>query len=333
MRSIFLKRAVVAALFSTVLLSSTIVTGLGTVVQEAYAAKGGKGDKGDDSPSSDRGKDGEKGKSKNNTNTTTSEKQDKSKGHDTTTEDSKSNNGHKSAGTEEQDSILKKAQKLKQHQLGNETDVSWPYSTNSTYFIEANGTAKAIGANGSSSDAELSVEMSIWKTKKNMVSMDIIEGSIIVDGQTMEFYSGQAHYIPNRDKMLLTGFVIVGGNTGSELEGSDEGTGDNQTGTTTNQTSTGTNQTSVNTNQTSVDTGMNQTSTQIPQGEGVLSEDSEEEGPALRHIKLWIKVSDGSLATEESSEHEATIQILSPQSKIASKWFLGMNGEMYVSSS
>ncbi|HJS83079.1 MAG TPA: hypothetical protein VJ742_09630 [Nitrososphaera sp.] len=326
-KTITLRRVIMAAFVSTALLTS-IVTSLGNGVQDAYAAKGGKSD-----DSSDRGKSAEKGKSKNSTSTSSSDKQHNSKHDGGNATDAKPNNGKKPSDIEEQNSILKKAEKLKQH--GNETDVSLSYSTNGTFLMEANGTAKAIGANGSSSDAELSVEMSIWKTKKNMVSMDITEGSISVDGQAMEFYSGQAHYFPYGDKMLLTGFVVVDNSYGqSEPEGNDESADDNQTGTS-NQTSTAINQTSsVNSNQTSTeDVGLNQTSTTPVTSGDETVESLVEEGPSLRHIKLWIKVTGEELLGTEGSEPENSIEILSPQSKIASQWFLEMTGELYHSSS
>jgi hypothetical protein len=359
---------IIAALVSISLLSSAFAMMSETGVQKAYAAKGGQGGSGGGNSSSsdhgnngsDKGNSNDKGQSnKTSTAATTSnstDKEQRSKDNNGSSDNDNSNKGQSqheksdNAVSRGNNSDLAKAEKFKPHQLSNET-VSWPYSANTTYFLAANGTAKAIGsntANVTSATAELSTEMSIWRTTKNLVSMDIMDGSsITVDGRTMEFYSGQAHYLPNMHKMLLVGFVIE--NQGNTSETGIEDTGDNQNATDTdgatnqtstiitNQTSTTdiTNQTSteiIGTNQTSTDTGTNQTSTEVP-STGQETDEGEEVEPVLKHIKLWIKVTgqkDESLPSSETPG-SMTIEVLSPQSKISSEWFLQMDGELYTS--
>jgi hypothetical protein len=293
---------VMAAVLSSILISSAFA--MIPANQGAYAVMGGseKGSEGN----------GDKGKSKNASNTTSSDTETKSKRHNTT--DANPGKGKKSEYTGSTNTTeYVKAQKLKSHSL-NET-VAWPYSEYTAYTLEANGTAKGIGnGTASESEAEIAVDMSVWNTKKNLVSMDIENGTISIDGNLMEFYSGQAHYLPNKGKMLLVGFVIVG-------EGAEE-TGlpvENQTTTNLNQTSTG-----------------NQTSTEIPPAEETTEVvEDEANSPSLRHVKLWIKVTgEGeSIPSEESAESSTTVEVLSPQSKVASMWFLQMEGEMYYSTS
>lgn len=293
---------VIAAVLSALLISSAFA--MVPTNQEAYAAMGGseKGSEGN----------GDKGKSKSASNTTSSDTETKSKRHNTT--DANPGKGKKPEYTGSTNTTeYVKAQKLKSHRL-NET-VAWPYSEYTAYTLEANGTATVIGnGTASESEAEISVDMSIWNTKKNLVSMDIENGTISIDGNSMEFYSGQAHYLPSKGKMLLVGFVIVG----EEAEGTGVPT-ENQTTTNLNQTSTG-----------------NQTSTEIPPNEETAEEDEvEADGPSLRHVKLWIKVTgEGeSIPSEESTESSTTVEVLSPQSKVASMWFLQMEGEMYYTTS
>jgi hypothetical protein len=363
------KHMIIAALVSITLLSSAFAMISETGVQKAYAAKGGQGGSGGGNSSSsdhgnngsDKGNSNDKGQSNKTSTTTTSnstDKEQRSKDHNSTGDNDNSSKGQSqheksdNAVSRGNNSDLAKAEKFKLHQLSNET-VSWPYSANTTYFLEANGTAKAIGSNTTnvtSTNAELSTEMSIWRTTKNLVSMDVMDGSsITVDGKTMEFYSGQAHYLPNMHKMLLVGFVIE--NQGNTSETGNEDTGGNQNNTTdtgaTNQTSTTTttnqtltttditNQTSteiINTNETSTNAVTNQTSTEVPSAGQEIDEDGEAE-PVLKHIKLWIKVTGqkGESLPSSGTPSSMTIEVLSPQSKISSEWFLQMDGELYTS--
>lgn len=350
------KHVILAALVSITLLSSALAMISETGVQKAYADKGGKGGSGGGNSSSDHGNnESDRGKSST---TTTSNSTDKGQGSkDNHSDGDNSNKGQSQHKQEKSDnaeskgnnSDLAKAQKFKPHQL-NET-MSWPYGANTTYSIEASGTAMAIGSsttNVTSATAELSAEMSIWKTTKSLVSMDVRDGSsITVDGKTMEFYSGQAHYLPNMHKMLLVGFIVENQGNVSDA-GNGENSGDqnatdtgatNQTSTTTtNQTLTTTditNQTStegISTNETSTDTATNQTSTEVPSAGQEIDEEGEAE-PALKHIKLWIKVTGQKDESVPSSETPSsmTIKVLSPQSNISSEWFLQMDGELYTS--
>lgn len=321
---------ILAALVSVVLISSVFI--VNTDSQKAYAAKGGNGGggKGGGGNSSDKGKSHDNDQS-DKSSTAENKDDDRSKDHGGDDNDN-SNTEEKSqqkSSEKKNNTNLAKAQKYKPHKL-NET-IAWEYHANTTYSLDATGTAKAIGKSNSTTNAtagvELSAEMSVWKATKSLVSMDITGGSVTVDGQVMEFYSGQAHYMPSKNKMLLVGFIIE-----SDQTDDNGGTIDNQTTIdtgATNQTSTVTNQTSseiTSTNQTSAETnGNNQTSTEIPSDQETdLDEDSEDK-LALRHIKLWIRVAG------QDNSFPMTVQVLSPQSKIASEWFLQMNGEMYAS--
>jgi hypothetical protein len=323
---------ILATLVSVALLSSVLIANIG--LQEAYAAKGGNGGGkggGNSSDSGDKGKSHDKGQSDKETSSNANKEEDQSNEGQSNKDNS---NGKKtsqsSEGKKQNNTNLVKAQKYKPHKL-NET-MAWSYYANITsYSLEASGIAKAIGKSNNTAnataDAELSAKMSVWKARQGLVSMDIMDGSIMVGGNAMEFYSGQAHYMPDKNKMLLVGFIIESQDNGSATDNG--GTGDNQTTTdtgATNQTSTTTNQTSTevaNTNQTSVETSTNQTSTVIPD-DGEQGAEADEE-PVLRHVKLWIRVTeqDGSLPSDS-----VAVEVLSPQSKISSEWFLQMVGEL-----
>lgn len=322
---------ILALLVSTALLSSALIVEAG--VQKVYAAKGGNGGKGggggNSSDNGDKGKSQDKGQSDKTSSSAAvnEDDEDDSKNHNGGAKDNssgkeKSQQENSDEEKKQNNTSLAKSQKYKPHKL-NET-ATWSDGANMTYSLEAGGIAKAIGKSNSTANAtagaELSVEMSVWKTTKSLVSMDITNGTITVDGKTMEFYSGQVNYMPSKHKMLLAGFIT---------ESRDDGAGENQTTIDTgvdNQTFT--NQTSlevVGTNQTSTDTGINQTSTEIPYGTDTDEESGDE--LVLRHVKLWMRVGEGGSSPSDSM----TVTVLSPQSKISSEWFLQMSGEFYAS--
>jgi hypothetical protein len=178
------------------------------------------------------------------------------------------------------------------------------YTPGLTYSLSANGTADAIGNSTDVGDAKLSVEMSVWKSTRGQVKMDITGGSLTVDEKSMQVHSGHAHYWVKNNRMLVIAFVIEGTVTSNN----DETTANNQTSTT-NQTSS-----------------SNQTSTAI--------EEPEEDGSdtKFRVMKLWLKVDEdsGQLPTVDSSE-PIKVEVMSRQSKLASMWFLEMSGEVALS--
>jgi hypothetical protein len=172
------------------------------------------------------------------------------------------------------------------------------YTPGMNYTLNANGTAMMIGNKTLTDDAQISIDLDVKKVKKGLIALEVTNGTITVGNFTGEIDAGRATYTVKSHKMVLTGFLLVPSNNDA---------GGNSTSTNTNSTTTNTNSTSTNTSGTSTD-----------------------DRPHEKPIKLWIKVSGPSLPTEESPE-PVDIQVLGPRSKLASKWFLNMDGEISLS--
>ena len=179
---------------------------------------------------------------------------------------------------------------------------SGPYTSNMTYTLNANGTADAMGNSSYVGNAELSLDMSVWKSTPGQVKMDVTGGTLMVDGQSMEVHSGHAHYWINKDRMLIVAFMIDGAYTE-----------DNEAAI------HNANQTSA-TNQTSTD------NTADSEAQVGLSE------PHVRILKLWITIpeQDAKLPTDQTA-NTMNIDVMSRESKLASMWFLEMHGEVALS--
>lgn len=88
-----------------------------------------------------------------------------------------------------------------------------PYAANLTYTLSANGTAYAIGNSTYTGDAELSLEMSVWKSTPSQVRMDVIGGTVNVDGQKLDVHSDHVLYRIIPHKLLIIAVMMENGNT------------------------------------------------------------------------------------------------------------------------
>jgi hypothetical protein len=287
---------------------STIATiGLSAAFAEKGGSGGGKGNSSSDHGNGDKSK-GQQGSnqttSTNSTNSTDSDAEDddnSKKGKDKGNE-----NHYQSVKPAWEERLNQTADEIHEKHLKMNAGFSGPYTANMTYTFNANGTAYAIGNSSYAGDVQLSLDMSVWKSRPTQVQLDVTGGELTVDGQSMEVHSGHAHYWSNTNRMLIIAFVVEGGN----VEDTNDG---NQTSTITNQTST-TNQTS------SID-------------DTIESEDDEGVSePQIRVLKLWITIPEetNGLPTSESP-NPIDVDIMSPQSKLASMWFMEMDGEVALS--
>ncbi len=262
-------------------------------LQAASAEKGGKS--GEEGSSSSDHANGSKSKPEQKSNQTDSG------------DDSTSNKG-KGKGKESYQSIRpaweerlnQTAEEIHNKHLKMNAGFSGPYTADLSYTLTANGTADAIGNSSYTGDAQLSLDMSVWKSTPGQVKMDVTGGTLTVDGQSMDVHSGHAHYWINTNRMLIVVFVI---------EGADNE--DNEDASNSNQTST--------TNQTSTD------NTAQTDDEGYSK-------PQVRILKLWITIPEdsGELPTAQPAE-PIQVDVKSHQSKLASMWFLEMSGEVALS--
>jgi hypothetical protein len=173
------------------------------------------------------------------------------------------------------------------------------YTSALTYSLQANGTADGLGNSTYEGDVKVSVEMSVWKSTPGQVKMDITGGTLTVDGKSIEVHSGYAHYWAKHNRMLVIAFVVEGGESL-----------DNAESNTTNQT-TNINQTLTDTTQSSQDYGLD---------------------TKVRILKLWLNIQEGSgqFPTNDLGQ-PVKVEVISPQSKLASMWFLEMSGEVALS--
>lgn len=297
-----LTHAILAAGIALVLVFSAISTIATIELPTAFAENGGNsGEKGN----SDHGK-GSNHDAQQESNQTSNNSSNSS---DSGAEDDSTSNKGKSKGKESHhpskpswvEHLNQTADEIHEKHLKMNAGFSGPYTANLTYTLNANGTADAIGNSSYTGDAQLSLDMSVWKSTPGQVKMDVTDGTLTVDGQSMEAHSGHAHYWINTNRMLIIAFMIEGGYSEDNNKANDG-----------NQTSTS--------NQTSTD------NTVESEDEDGLSE------PQVRVLKLWITIPEESaeLPTAQSSD-PIEIDVMSRQSKLASMWFLEMDGEVALS--
>jgi len=173
------------------------------------------------------------------------------------------------------------------------------YISGLTYSLKANGTADGLGNSTYEGDVKVSVEMSVWKSTPGQVKMDITGGTLTVDGKSMEVHSGHAHYWVKHNRMLVIAFVLEGVQSLNNAETN-----------TANQTS-----------------NINQTTTDTTQSTQDYDPDTK-----VSVLKLWLNTQGGSgqLATNDLGQ-PVKVDVISPQSKLASMWFLGMSGVVALS--
>lgn len=152
-----------------------------------------------------------------------------------------------------------------------------PYSANMNYTLTAEGTATSVSDNSTSTKASLSLELSVWKSTKGLVSMDIMNGTINIGNETIPVHNGHAYYLIHNHQFRVLGFIVD------------------------------TNSTSGNGSQGNETASMN-----------------------LKVLKLFAggDKSEGNVLPTSSSGTPLKITIVDPQSKLASEWFLKMNGEV-----
>ena len=291
--------AILAVTVVFVLVLSIVSTVATIGLRTAFAEKGGKS--GEDG-SYDHGK-GEKSKARQETN------QSSTNSSNSTESDEEQNNGKGKGNRKESHQSMKRsweeylnqtANKIHDKHLKMNAGFSGLYTSDLTYTMKANGTADAIGNSTYAGDAQISLDMSVWKSTPGQVKLDVTGGTFTVDGQNMDVHSGHAHYWKNINRMLIVAFVIEGGDN----EYNEDASNNNQTSST-NQTST------ANTAQSDTE-GFSE--------------------PQARVLKLWISIPEGSgkLPTDQLAD-PIQVDVKSQQSKLASMWFLEMSGEVALS--
>jgi hypothetical protein len=56
-------------------------------------------------------------------------------------------------------------------------------------------------------DASVSIEMSTWRSNQRIVSMDILQGTIIIGDREETIQAGNAYYLPHTQQLRVYGFV------------------------------------------------------------------------------------------------------------------------------
>ena len=222
---------------------------------------------------------GEKGQDQEETSTSqtgTNSTDTKSKGQSNTNSTSQSNSkakgqkGEKSIEEQQEshDKVKEKAMETHgkknaearhlKHLAKNATTID-AYNANMNFTLTASGTAKSI-ADNSTRDITITMDLSVWKSTKGQVSMDIMRGTIkIGDNETYDINAGSILYLIKPHKIVVTGFIN--------------------------------------------------------------SKD-------IRIMKLQIAVPKDSELSTATAEKAMQLNILSPRSKLASKWMLEMQGEI-----
>ncbi|MFY3742219.1 MAG: hypothetical protein HMLIMOIP_002683 [Candidatus Nitrosomirales archaeon] len=304
-------QAILAIGLALVLVSSSISTIASIQLPNAFAEKGS------DHPEkgqSNHGKD--KSNHKSNQTTTSSSNSTESDVEESNKGKGRENHSHQSIKHSWEDQLNQTADEIHEKHLKMEAGFYGPYTSDLTYTLNVNGTADAIGNSSYAGEAELSLDMSVWKSTPGLVKMDVVGGTVMVDGESMEVHSGHAYYWINKDRMLIVAFVTEGGY--NENEENANGGNETSTDNTGNQTSSS--------NQTSIDNTTNQTSTTTD--DAVESEGQGLSEHQVRILKLWITIPEGDeLPTDEVAD-PIQVDVMSRQSKVASMWFLEMHGEV-----
>lgn len=171
----------------------------------------------------------------------------------------------------------KTAEERHKEHLAMQGSVVGPYSTNMNYTLTANGNATSVSDNSTSTTASVSLELSVWKSTKGLVSMDIMNGTITIGNGTISIQNGHAYYLIHNHQVRVLGFI-----TDTTAISSNGGQGNETTST------------------------------------------------SLKVLKLHTgsdKI-EGKVLPPSSSNQPLQISIVSPQSKLASEWFLQMDGEV-----
>lgn len=189
------------------------------------------------------------------------------------------NNGqaHSKADEKRMEYASETAKERHDEHLATHSPTVGPYSANMNYTLTAEGTATSVSDNSTSTKASVSLELSVWKSTKGLVSMDIMNGTINIGNETIQVHNGHAYYLIHNHQFRVLGFIVD------------------------------TNSTSSNGSQGNETASMN-----------------------LKVLKLVAggDKSEGNVLPTSSSGTPLKITIVDPQSKLASEWFLKMNGEV-----
>lgn len=328
-----------------VLMFSAVSTATTIGFQTAFAEKGGE--QGTMSNSGDQGKTSESKVNKSNqtASSTSSANSNVTESEDNNVSNSGKNKNDKGKGTQKSgksSSTNSPSWTQYANQTGEEIHAKHlkmkasalaAYPAGLTYTLNANGTAKAIGNSNYTGDADLSLEMSVWKSRPSLVSMDVTGGSLTVDGETMEIQSGHAHYMNNSKRLLLIAFMTDNDGSYSESNDDEDQQQQEEEQTNVNQTSSTNTTNTSNTTTTNQTSGDNNTAVVEEEDQEVDEEEEEATKPKLRLLKLWITMTGeaAKLPNNESSSSTMEVEVMSRQSKVASMWFLEMAGEVALS--
>lgn len=142
---------------------------------------------------------------------------------------------------------------------------SYPHDTE--YTLTATGAATPISGGDGSETAEISMVLSIWKSTKGLVAMDIMDGTVKIGDDKRDIYSGHVFYLIRGGHLLVFAFIV----------------------------------------------------------------EDDDSGGQDRHIsllKLWAKTQKGDSLPLSDSDSPLKLDILSPQSKLISEYFLDMDGQL-----
>ena len=171
----------------------------------------------------------------------------------------------------------KTAEERHQEHLTMHSSVAGPYSTNMNYTLIANGNATSVSDNSTSTTSSVSLELSIWKSTKGLVSMDIMNGTITIGNNTSPIQNGHAYYLIHNHQIRVLGFI---------------------------------------------------TDTNTISGNGIQGNETASMGLKVLKLHTVSDKNEGNVLPTSSSNQPLKISIVSPQSKMASEWFLKMDGEV-----
>jgi hypothetical protein len=171
----------------------------------------------------------------------------------------------------------KTAEERHKEHLMMHSPVAGQYSINMNYTLIANGNATSISDNSTSTISYVSLDLSIWKSTKGLVSMDIMNGTITIGNNTSPIQNGHAYYLIHNHQIRVLGFIT----DTTTISGNDS------------------------------------------QGNKTAST-----GLKVLELRTVNDKNEGNVLPTSSSNQPLQISIVSPQSKLASEWFLKMDGEV-----
>lgn len=214
------KKVIVAVALMTLLIVTALSSSTPAFSKEQSESGKKNSEKGKDKGKGEKGQDqGEKaGAAQAGTNSTAA----KSKGQSNTNKNSTSQSssqpkskGEKPNNKEKSGEVKGKsmhAEKAAEHRhtkhLAKNVHAVGPYTANMNYTLTATGTATLVSDNSTSKDATISIALSIWKSTKGMVAMDVMSGTVkIGKNETHSINTGNALYSIGAHKMMVNGLL------------------------------------------------------------------------------------------------------------------------------